>query len=221
MSPPFSISASYGSMILSTTSTDLSYLAALLILISNIRRKRSCAGFSAKSHILLLITFIIRFADRFYPFCPLDLLIELALIFLHFRVLYLAYFKFSRTYYSEMDSANVYLLALLCTWLLFFTQYTFDIKEALSPFSAFLESVSIVPQSVVMTQVKDRGIITSPYLCALGLHRLCSLIVLVYQYTFYEYLNHIGIAAWVVETLLYGDYVFLFCKFGDTPSLLN
>ncbi|KAJ2371940.1 endoplasmic reticulum retention protein, partial [Coemansia sp. RSA 2611] len=78
-------------------------------------------------------------------------------------------------------------------------------------FSIYLEAVAIMPQLLQMKRTGEADNITSHYVFALGGYRALYIVNWIYRYyTEDSYSDYIAWIAGVVQTVLYGDFFYIY-----------
>lgn len=87
-------------------------------------------------------------------------------------------------------------------------QYTF--VEILWAFSIWLESVTIMPQLILLQQLREVENLTSNYVAVLGLYRAFYILNWVYRYKYENYVNWIVWVGGAVQVALYIDFFYYY-----------
>ena len=126
---------------------DQSHFAAMLCLLWNIWRTKSCAGLSGKTQVLFALVFITRYSDLFTNFfSPYNTIMKILFICCTCTTVGLIFIKFRKTYNKDDDRIWATLLIIPALILAFLVNYEFTALEILWTFSIYLETVAILPQ---------------------------------------------------------------------------
>merc|ERR1719297_224995 len=119
---------------------------------------------------------------------------------------------------AASDDFKLWILIFPCFLIALFFNVTFTPFEILWAFSIYLESVSILPQLIMVQKhaKNNQGSvqnITSHYVFALGAYRALYLVNWFYRYfTEDNYYDSIAWVAGTVQTLLYADFFYYYLK---------
>merc|ERR1711862_763420 len=94
--------------------------------------------------------------------------------------------------------------------LLICEEYTFI--DILWSTSIWLESVTIVPQLVLLQQLREVENLTSDFVGTMGAYRAFYILNWVYRYFAEDYVNWIGWIGGLIQTVLYGDFLFYYAQ---------
>lgn len=194
---------------------DLSHLIAVIILLYNIVKTRSCAGISGKSQVLFAIVFTCRYLDLLTDFVSLyNTVMKIIFIASSYTTVYFIYHKFKGTYGKAVDTFRIeYLLggvAFLALLIHERRDNAYFILELLWSFSIYLEAVAILPQLFMITRTSEADTITSHYLFALGLYRGFYILNWIYRYYTEGFHDWIPIISGIIQTILYCDFFYLY-----------
>ncbi|KAH0484938.1 MAG: hypothetical protein KVP17_004068 [Porospora cf. gigantea B] len=193
---------------------DMIHLLSILLLLWKLQKSKSCVGISCKMQEIYLIVFGARYLDLFWSF--VSLYNTAMKVFFISSTAYLIFLMRRKTpicmtYDRNADkfSYQLYLLPPAVVLALATTaEYTFS--EVLWTFSIWLESVSILPQLVLLQQLREVENLTSNYVVAMGLYRFFYILNWVHRYTAEGYVNWIGWVGGVIQTALYLDFFYYF-----------
>lgn len=190
---------------------DLSHLFALLYLLWKIWHTKSCAGISGKTQILYLIVFLTRYIDLFYLFISVyNSVLKVVFILGTALTVYLVYVRFPKTYDSKSDSFRIAFVLIPSALLALAINHDFTVTEVMWTFSIYLESIAILPQLFMISITGEAETITCHYLFALGSYRALYILNWIYRYNVEGYYDLIAIFAGIVQTLLYGEFFYLY-----------
>jgi len=200
---------------------DLIHLVSIGILLLKILGAQNCVGISLKTQLLYCIVFSCRYLDLFWNFWSMyNWVMKVIFIISSYAIVYNMKFRnpICRTYDAAMDNFNIAFLIVPCGIIALFWNITFTPFEVLWAFSIYLESVSILPQLVMVQKhaKNNQGSvqnITSHYVFALGMYRALYLVNWFYRYFTED--NYYDLIAWVagtVQTLLFADFFYYYLK---------
>eukprot|EP01069_Polyplicarium_translucidae_P012939 Polyplicarium_translucidae@DN667_c0_g1_i1.p1 len=155
---------------------DMLHLLSILLLLWKLRRSKSCVGISCRMQEVYLVVFVARYLDLFWNFVSIyNTVMKIVFICSTTYLIYLMRFKppVSTTYDRTADSFSYHkfllppavILALVST-------ENYGPTEVLWTFSIWLESVAILPQLILLQQLREVENLTSNYVAAMGLYRL-------------------------------------------------
>jgi len=200
---------------------DMLHLASILILLLKIWSTKNVKGISLKSQLLYVMVFCTRYVDLFWNFHSLyNTSMKVFFVGATAATVYLMKFQkpYCMTYDSENDSFNIFFLIIPCVILAFVWNIAFTPFEIVWAFSIYLESVTIIPQ-VVMVQrfAKEHSgsieNLTSDYMFCLGSYRALYLINWIWRLLNQPgYWDPIVWAAGIVQTAIYSDFLYYYVK---------
>eukprot|EP00918_Siedleckia_nematoides_P028463 GHVU01061224.1.p1 GENE.GHVU01061224.1~~GHVU01061224.1.p1 ORF type:complete len:187 (+),score=36.30 GHVU01061224.1:377-937(+) len=163
---------------------------------------------------MYLVVFCCRYIDLFWSFISVyNSAMKVVFICSTAYLIYLMRFRppISLTYSKSADSFPyaLYLIA-PAVLLSFLTTEDYTIPELMWTFSIWLESVAILPQLVLLQQLREVENLTSDYVAAMGLYRALYVLNWVYRYFKEGYYNWIGWIGGLVQTALYVDFFFYY-----------
>merc|ERR1712232_9999 len=119
----------------------------------------------------------------------------------------------ANTYERSSDSFKyeVYLIGpCFVLGILFTDEYT--LTDILWTSSIWLESVSILPQLVLLQQIREVENLTSDFVGAMGLYRAFYVLNWIYRYFAEDYVNWVGWIGGLIQTGLYCDFFYYYAK---------
>jgi ER lumen protein retaining receptor len=201
---------------------DLLHLASFLLLLLKIYTTHSVKGISLNSQVSYLIVFAFRYLDLFHTRILYLFVMKVVYLFASALIVYLIAFKlpYKRSYNASQDSLNcVYLVVpSVLLGLLFHEDDQSLVFRVLWSASYFLESVSILPQLVVVHDMArhQSGFVenlTSHYVFSLGGYRVLYLLNWIYRYVTEEsYWHPIVWITGTVQTLFYLDFFYYYAQ---------
>ena len=190
---------------------DVSHLLAMIMLLVQILKIKSCAGLSGKSQVFYLLVFLTRYADIFTTFYSVYVtVVKVIFVLLTALTVYLIYGKFKKSYDEKNEPKCVELVILPCAALALMVNHQFTFLEFLWTFSVYLESVAILPQLFMISKTGKAETITVYYLLFLGIYRALYIVNWVYRYCHGGYFDAIAICAGIVQTVLYCDFFYVY-----------
>ena len=199
---------------------DMSHMFAVVILVVQIIRTKSCAGLSGKSQVFYLLVFLSRYLDLFTNFVsPYNTTMKILFIVLTALTVYLIYKRYEKTYDQDSEPKYAEIVLLLSFILAIVFNHEFAPMEILWTFSIYLESVAILPQLYMITKTGKAETVTVQYLLFLGCYRALYIANWAYRYYYEGFYDLIALAAGVVQTLLYIDFFYVFCTRSSIVSL--
>ncbi|CAI4221576.1 unnamed protein product [Auanema sp. JU1783] len=190
---------------------DMSHLVAILILLGKMWKSRSVSGISARSQILFAVVFAARYLDLFTTYISAyNTIMKIFFLASSFGTLYLMLVKFKGTYERESDTFRIEFLLIPCAILALVINHEFTLMEILWTFSIYLEAVAIMPQLFMLQSTGSAETITAHYLFALGSYRGLYIFNWIYRYHTEYFFDPIATVAGVVQTVLYGDFFYLY-----------
>lgn len=196
---------------------DLLHLLSIALVLLKLRRSKNCIGISCRMQEIYLVVFCARYVDLLYNFISIyNTTMKVLFIASTAYTIYLIRFKppISQTYKrarADNFPHEKYLIP-PCILLAFLTAENYNITELLWTFSIWLESVAIVPQLLLLQQLREVENLTGNYVACLGLYRFMYILNWVYRY-FAEpvpYVNYVGWIAGFIQTALYVDFFFYY-----------
>jgi len=192
-------------------SGDLSHLLSILILIYNMRQRRSSAGISFKSQSLYTAVFVTRYLDLLWSWVSLyNTVMKLFFIGSSIYILYLMKFPFRPTHDPNLDTFKIEYLLIGSFVAAMVFNYEYSFAEILWSFSIWLESVAILPQLFIIQRTGEAENITTHYIFALGAYRALYIPNWLYRYFFDGYFDPIAVVAGLVQTALYADFAYIY-----------
>mmetsp|Transcript_37514 Transcript_37514/g.60061 ORF Transcript_37514/g.60061 Transcript_37514/m.60061 type:complete len:221 (+) Transcript_37514:41-703(+) len=209
---------------------DMIHLISIFILLIKVAGAQNCRGISLKTQALYCVVFTCRYLDLFWNFWSLyNWVMKLIFIGSSYTIVY--YMKYQKptckTYDASHDHFKVWILVIPCLILALFFNVSFTPFEILWAFSIYLESVSILPQLIMVQKYArdNQGTvqnITSHYVFCLGAYRALYLINWIYRYLSEpSYYDPIAWVSGVVQTLLYIDFFYYYVKAATLGKVME
>mmetsp|Transcript_59772 Transcript_59772/g.112791 ORF Transcript_59772/g.112791 Transcript_59772/m.112791 type:complete len:218 (+) Transcript_59772:74-727(+) len=195
---------------------DMLHLVSIMLLVFKLHKSKSCVGVSCRMQEMYAMVFIFRYLDLLWSFISLyNTVMKIIFITTTLYLIYLMRMKapVSQTYDRSVDcfQYELYLLppcvvlGLICT-----DEYT--IPDVLWTTSIWMESVAILPQLILLQQLKEVENLTSDFVSCMGAYRAFYILNWVYRYFVEDYVNIVGWIGGVVQTALYCDFFYYYAK---------
>ena len=204
---------------------DMLHFLSFLIIIKQIKKTRTVSELSYRTQEIYLIVFLSRYMDIFLYFISLyNLTFKIMFISATCYIIYLIRFAkpYCLAYDKNTDSLNHYLYiypsALILTILFHMNSNYYKTFEYFWSFSIWLEAFAIIPQLYIIYKKKEVEIVTGTYMACLGLYRFFYIINWIYQYTIGIHLTGIKIFAAIIQTIIYGDFLYYYLKSVKSQS---
>eukprot|EP00298_Acanthocystis_sp_HF-20_P008632 c17797_g2_i1.p1 GENE.c17797_g2_i1~~c17797_g2_i1.p1 ORF type:complete len:215 (+),score=26.89 c17797_g2_i1:30-674(+) len=189
---------------------DFLHLFSIILILTKIRKSKTCAGISLKTQELYALIFLTRYLDLFTNFTSLyNTVFKIMYLSSSGYIIYLMRGPFRIKYDAEQDNFMVLYLIIPCIALAFLFNYEFSFFEICWSFSEYLESVALYPQLLMLIRYKDVEVLTANYIAALGGYRVFYVINWGYRlYTEDNYSDWISWTAGFLHICLYADFAY-------------
>jgi len=192
------------------------HLTSMMLLVFKLHKSKSCIGVSCRMQEMYAMVFIFRYMDLLWSFISVyNTVMKLIFITTTLYLVYLMRMKppIATTYERSTDSFKyeVFLLGPCFLLGLIFTE-EYSITDILWTSSIWLESVAIIPQLVLLQQVREVENLTSDFVGTMGLYRFFYILNWVYRYFSEDYVNVVGWLGGLVQTGLYCDFLYYFAR---------
>lgn len=195
---------------------DMLHVTSILLLLYKLHKNKSCAGVSCRTQEIYAIVFICRYLDLLWTFISVYNSAMKSLFIV--STIYLIYLMrrqppVATTYDREKDSFR-YELYLLppCICLGVVTSHEMTLPDFCWTTSIWLESVAIVPQLLLLQQIREIENLTSNFVGAMGLYRMFYILNWIYRYMEDGHCNWVGWVGGFVQTMLYLDFFYYYVK---------
>eukprot|EP00923_Selenidium_pygospionis_P059446 GHVN01104613.1.p1 GENE.GHVN01104613.1~~GHVN01104613.1.p1 ORF type:complete len:221 (-),score=10.27 GHVN01104613.1:488-1150(-) len=193
---------------------DMLHLLSIFILLWKLRKSKSCVGISCRMQEIYLIVFLCRYIDLLWSFVSVyNSAMKVIFILSTAYLVYLmrAQPPISQTYDRNADKFP-YLIYLVpgAALLGVATSLTWNASEILWTFSIWLESVAILPQLVLLQELREVENLTSDYIIAMGLYRAFYILNWIYRYMIEHYINWVGWIGGFIQVALYCDFFYYY-----------
>lgn len=197
-------------------SGDMLHLTSIMLLLWKLHKSKSCVGVSCRMQEMYAIVFISRYLDLLWSFISVyNTVMKVIFITSTVYLVYLMRFKppISQTYERSTDSFQYELYCLGPALLLgILTTEEYAVTEILWTMSIWLESVAILPQLVLLQQIREVENLTSDFVGAMGAYRAFYILNWIYRYFADDYVNWVGWIGGLLQTVLYADFFYYFAK---------
>lgn len=192
------------------------HLGSIMMLLRKLTKSKSCVGVSSRMQEMYALVFIFRYLDLLWSFVSVyNSVMKITFILSTLYIVYMMRYKppVATTYNPELDyfQYEKYLLG-PCLLLGIVTTEEYTIPEILWATSIWLESVSIVPQLVMLQQQREVENLTSNFVGAMGAYRAFYILNWVYRYFVEDYVNWVGWIGGLVQTGLYADFFYYYAQ---------
>ncbi|CEM24387.1 unnamed protein product [Vitrella brassicaformis CCMP3155] len=190
------------------------HLMSILLLLWKLKKSKSCVGISCRMQECYAIVFCLRYLDLFYQFISVyNTAMKVVFISSTFYLIFLMRFQppVSATYDRTADSFpyEQYLLGPAAV-LGFISAEEWSIPEIFWTASIWLESVSILPQLILLQQLREVENLTAEFVATMGAYRFFYILNWIYRYFAEGYVNWIGWLGGIVQTGLYVDFFYYY-----------
>ena len=209
-----------GALNLFRLSGDLCHLASFILLFHKLRNNRSVEGLSRKMQELYLLVFCCRYLDLFAFFTHRFSILMfyntiMKIFFIASSAIILHRFyrtPWKATYNEKEDSFRHWLfLVLPCAILAVLLSVWDGPMEVLYTFSILLESVTILPQLVMLQRHKNVENLTANFVFALGLYRGFYIINWIDRYLVDNHKTDTVVwVSGIIQTLIYADFFYYY-----------
>lgn len=197
-------------------SGDMLHLTSIMLLLWKLHKSKSCVGVSCRMQEMYAIVFIFRYLDLLWTFISVyNTVMKIIFITSTVYLIYLMRLKppIATTYERSNDSFQYelyllgpcFLLGVICT-----EEYT--IPDILWTTSIWLESVAIIPQLVLLQQIREVENLTSDFVTAMGMYRALYILNWIYRYYEDHYVNWVGWTGGFLQTVLYADFFYYYAR---------
>mmetsp|Transcript_140939 Transcript_140939/g.351423 ORF Transcript_140939/g.351423 Transcript_140939/m.351423 type:complete len:221 (+) Transcript_140939:129-791(+) len=204
---------------------DMLHVTSIMLLLYKLHKNKSCAGVSCRTQEIYAIVFFLRYVDLAWIFISLYNSVMKSMFII--STLYLVYIMryqppVATTYDREKDSFKyeIYLLP-GCAVLGLLTAHEWNLPEIMWTISIWLESVAIVPQLVLLQQMREVENLTSNFVGAMGAYRAFYILNWIYRYMEDGHIRWVGWLGGIVQTALYLDFFYYFMKSKVSGSKLS
>lgn len=189
---------------------DFLHLLSIILLLYQIKTRKTCAGISLRTQELYGLVFVTRYLDIFYNFSSLyNTIFKIMYLCSSGYIVYLMRVPLKIKYDAEQDNFPVLYLVGPCLVLALIFNYEFTFSEVLWAFSEYLEAVALFPQLFMLIRYKEIEALTSHYIAMLGAYRVFYIFNWIYRLSTEE--NYSDWIAWIgglVHTCLYADFAY-------------
>lgn len=192
------------------------HLLSIMLLVFKLHRTRSCSGVSCRMQELYAMVFIFRYMDLLWSYISLyNSAMKITYITATLYLVYLMRYSrpISQTYDRSQDNFpyEVYILGPCFLLGIIFTD-EYSLSDILWSTSIWLESVSILPQLVLLQHMREVENLTSDFVGTMGAYRALYIVNWVYRYFTEDYVNWVGWIGGLLQTGLYCDFFYYYAK---------
>jgi len=192
------------------------HLTSIMLLLFKLQKTKNCVGISCRMQELYAIVFIFRYMDLLWSYVSIyNTAMKLIFITGTLYIIYLMRFKSPncQTYDRSQDSFpyELYLLG-PCALLGLLTTEEYAVTEILWTTSIWLESVSMLPQLILLQNIREVENLTSDFVGCLGAYRAFYILNWIFRYFVDDYVNWVGWIGGLVQTILYADFFYYYAK---------
>ncbi|KMZ58312.1 putative ER lumen protein retaining receptor [Zostera marina] len=205
--------------------SEVSHFIGIAFLIYKLFKERTCAGLSLKTQVLTAIFLAFRLYCSLIMEYDIHTLLDTATLVTTLVVIFMIRFKLKSTYMADKDTISLLLVIIPCAVLAFLihpqTNHYF-VNRLIWAFSAYLETVSILPQLRVMQNTKIVESFTANYVFALGVARFlaCANWILHIIDSGGSFLTRYGNGYWppmvvlceMIQTFIFTDFCYYYVK---------
>lgn len=197
-------------------SGDMLHLTSIMLLLWKLHKCKSCVGVSCRMQEMYALVFIFRYLDLLWSYISVyNTVMKVVFITSTVYLIHLMRFRspICQTYERSTDSFpyETYLLG-PCFIMGVITTEEYSLTEILWTVSIWLESVAILPQLVLLQQIREVENLTSDFVGAMGAYRAFYLLNWIYRYFADDYVNWVGWIGGALQTVLYADFFYYFAR---------
>eukprot|EP00745_Piridium_sociabile_P035811 TRINITY_DN63113_c0_g1_i1.p1 TRINITY_DN63113_c0_g1~~TRINITY_DN63113_c0_g1_i1.p1 ORF type:complete len:206 (-),score=16.87 TRINITY_DN63113_c0_g1_i1:156-773(-) len=193
---------------------DMLHFFSILLLTWKIRKSKNCAGISCRMQECYAIVFCCRYLDLLFSFVSFyNTVMKVFFIASTFYLIYLMRLKapIKETYERKADSFQyekyllgpVFLLGIIAA-------ERWNVIEVFWTASIWLEAVAILPQLVLLQQLREVENLTAEFVFTMGMYRALYILNWVYRYVTEGYVNPVGWIAGLIQVGLYLDFFYYY-----------
>jgi ER lumen protein retaining receptor len=200
-----------------------------MILLSKLTLKQRCEGISCRMQEIYAIVFISRYLDLFWSFISIyNTVMKIIFISGTIYCIYLMRFHpaIKQTYERDKDHfayekwllGPCFVAGLLtsentCTLPFSLSSAScadWTIAEVLWSMSIWLESVSAIPQLVLLKKTQEVQNLTADFVGTMGAYRAFYILNWIYRYFVDDYVNWVGWIGGFIQTAIYSDFLYYY-----------
>ncbi|KAH0572177.1 ER lumen protein retaining receptor [Spironucleus salmonicida] len=192
---------------------DLLHAASHGILIEKIRSSGSCTGISLKTQLLYGIVFSSRYFDLLWNFGSLyNTILKIYYLATTFYTIYLIAFKHADTYEQQLDKLPLWTIVVPSVlFSLIFTK-KYRVFEIFWTFSLIIESMTLLPQFLMLQKSSSIQSFSQSYVVVLGLYR--AFYILNWIYRAIKGVN-VGFVVWttgIIQVAMFSEFFYYWIK---------
>lgn len=213
---------------------DALHVLSFLVIIVKMRRTKSCSGISLKSQVLALCVFVGRYIDMAFVFAGVaelskkvvyNTIMKIVFISLQAYIVYAIKFIYNYSYDADFDDMKVsFLLLPSLIGGMFLKIHTptkvsvlaaafYYLVELLWTTSIILESVSILPQLMLLQKTGEAETLTIHYIIFLGLYRFFYIVGWAFKWLGGSKVIQLLVCASIIQTLLYSNFFVVYIRY--------
>ncbi|XP_051125893.1 ER lumen protein-retaining receptor A-like [Andrographis paniculata] len=192
---------------------DMMHLISVVVLLLKIYATKSCSGISLKTQELYVIVFLARYLAFPYFISVYNVVMKLVFIGSSLAIVWcMKYHQVVRQSYDRnLDTFRHYILVGVSFLLALLVHEMFSFQEIVWAFSIYLETVTILPQLVLLQRSGNVDNLTGQYILFLGAYRLFYILNWLYYYFTGMYISRwIAFVGGLVQTALYADFFYYY-----------
>lgn len=202
---------------------DMSHVFSLIVLLLRLRVAKNAQGISLRTQELYLVVFVSRYLDLFTQFYSVyNTCMKIMYIGATASLIYMIRYSqpICSTYDKNQDTflhwkfavAPCFVVALITS--LIGSGLNLGVMEVLWTFSIYLESISILPQLIVLQRYREVENLTGNYVFFLGAYRALYILNWIYRsFTEPHYTHHYVVYfCGVLQTILYADFFYYYVQ---------
>lgn len=191
---------------------DFSHILSILILLTRMIMRRTCAGVSLKTNALYLIVFICRYWDNVFAPPLYNTVCKMFYISSTSLVIVLMLTKYRRTYDRRHDTFSMTVLLLLCVPFALLSMRYYGFEEFLWTYSLWLEAVAILPQLMLIRRNQRVDVVTKDYVFFLGLYRLFYVLNWIRKAVVKQKTVKVVWITGILQSIIYIDFLYYYIR---------
>lgn len=191
---------------------DFSHILSIIILLSRMIYRRTCAGVSLKTNVLYLIVFCCRYYDDVFSPPLYNIVCKIFYLTSTTVVILLMLTVYRKTYDRRHDTFSMIALLLVCVPPTLVTARFWAVHEVLWVYSLWLESVAIIPQLMLIRRNQRVDVVTKDYVFFLGLYRLFYVLNWIRKAVVKQKTVKVVWFTGILQTVIYIDFLYYYCR---------
>ncbi len=204
---------------------DVLHLSSMLLLLSQIIKKKSCMGVSYKTQEIFLVVFLCRYSELLFQPVSSYYLLSMKLLYITLTAWTIALMRFKKPYSMTYDQPHdnfpsyktIYPITLLLTILFHITFTYHPIYSYIWSFSIILEAFAMIPQIYMIRRATEIEVFNNAFIVCLGSYRAFYVVSWVLkvmnsdQFT-NNSATYLEIFFGTVQTILISDFIWRYFK---------